>query len=265
MRIRIFFCTLSVLTLACLATPAQAQLAVTGDTVEDHHVEAGIVFWKPDPELVLRTGSGGTDVDLINVFGVESKNFNEFRVTLKPGRKHKIRFQYVPMEYDKNAVLTQTFTFGGRTYTVNAAASMDFEWTLMRFGYEWDAVSTDRGFFGIIAELKHNKITADLTSAALNVSSSTDTTAPLPAFGGIGRVYVAPSVSLTAEVTGFKLPESDDMRGKFVDFDIYGTFSLGKHVGVQGGYRSLDVDYLVDDDAGELKMKGPYFGALVRF
>jgi hypothetical protein len=36
-------------------------------------------------------------------------------------------------------------------------------------------------------------------------------------------------------------------------------------VGAQIGYRSVTVDYVVDDDTGNLKMKGPYFGGLIRF
>jgi hypothetical protein len=34
---------------------------------------------------------------------------------------------------------------------------------------------------------------------------------------------------------------------------------------VQGGYRSLDVEYIDEDDLGRLKMKGLYFGGVVRF
>ena len=40
------------------------------------------------------------------------------------------------------------------------------------------------------------------------------------------------------------------------DFDFYGTLSFGRHVAAQGGYRLLTADYLVDQDAGDLKMKG---------
>ena len=32
-----------------------------------------------------------------------------------------------------------------------------------------------------------------------------------------------------------------------------------------GRYRSVVVDYVVDEDTGHLKMKGLYFGAVVRF
>jgi len=41
--------------------------------------------------------------------------------------------------------------------------------------------------------------------------------------------------------------------------------NFGGHVGAQLGYRSLTSDYSVDEDEGDLKMKGLYFGGLVRF
>jgi hypothetical protein len=58
-------------------------------------------------------------------------------------------------------------------------------------------------------------------------------------------------------------PGEDEL--KFWDFDLYGTVSAGRNFGVQGGYRSVVADYIVDEDTGDLKMKGLYFGALVRF
>jgi hypothetical protein len=41
--------------------------------------------------------------------------------------------------------------------------------------------------------------------------------------------------------------------------------NAGRYVGFQGGYRSIVADYLASEDAGALKMKGIYFGAVVRF
>jgi hypothetical protein len=41
--------------------------------------------------------------------------------------------------------------------------------------------------------------------------------------------------------------------------------NFNDHIGAQAGYRSLTVFYRVDEDEGDLKMKGLYFGAVVRF
>ena len=37
------------------------------------------------------------------------------------------------------------------------------------------------------------------------------------------------------------------------------------YVGAQVGYRSFDVFYHIDEDEGDLRLRGLYFGGLVRF
>ena len=80
----------------------------------------------------------------------------------------------------------------------------------------------------------------------------------------VGRGYIAPMVSIGGEFSGLKLGR-EEVDIKFFDFDINGIVSIGRHVGAQVGYRSVIADYIVDEDTGDLKMKGPYFGGVVRF
>jgi hypothetical protein len=202
----------------------------------------------------------------VQEFGIEEKRFTEYRVTLKAGRQHKVRFHYLPLSYDPDVVtLERTFTFGGRTFTLGLPADAEVEWKMWRFGYEWDFISRTSGYLGMIAELKHNKVRAQIDSpAGLEVAEET---APVPAIGIIGRGYLTEHVSITGEFTGFKMLDSitEEFDGEFWDLDIYGTVSFGRNVGVQGGYRSIDVEYIGDEDLGRLKLKGLYFGGLVRF
>jgi len=243
-------------------TRANAQVL----PAEDHVAEIGVMFWKPSPELVLSTDAAGgsalSTVDFVQEFGVEDKTFPEFRAVF--GRNHKFRVSYVKSSYDEAATIQRTFVFQGRTFTVGAPATMDFEWELWKLGYEWDFVSRERGFFGLVADLKYNKITASVESTALSSPAAADTTAPVPTIGVIGRGYVAPMVAITGEFTGLKI-SSGEFDVKFTDFDISGTVSFGRFVGAQLGYRSVIVDYVVDEDTGELKLQGLYFGGLVRF
>ena len=104
-----------------------------------------------------------------------------------------------------------------------------------------------------------------LTSPVLNEFASAR--APLPALGGIGRFYVVPNISITGEVTGFKLPDSIDSRygGHYVDIDIYGTVNFSDNFGVKGGFRSLDMGYLVKQDSGSFTLRGIYFGVVARY
>ena len=54
-------------------------------------------------------------------------------------------------------------------------------------------------------------------------------------------------------------------RAKYYDFDLYGTVNFTNNVGAQVGYRSFDVLYKIEQDEGNLQLKGLYFGGVVRF
>jgi hypothetical protein len=86
----------------------------------------------------------------------------------------------------------------------------------------------------------------------------------VPTVGGIARGYLTQYFSVTMELTGFKVSRSDFIA-KFTDLDLYGTYNLGRNAGVQYGYRSVKVNYDIETDEGDLKLKGQYFGLLVRF
>lgn len=262
MRNQLIAITVSVAAFTLFAPRANAQTL----PAEDHVVELGVMLWKPSPELTISTpalaGTGVNDVNFVQEFGLEDKAFREFRAVL--GRKHKVRVGFVSLKYDADTTIKRTIVFQGRTFNIGVPASTDIKWDLWTFGYEWDVVSRERGFFGAIVDVKYNKITASIDSPALASTASVDTTAPVPTFGVIGRAYVAPMVALTAEFTGLSL-HRDAFEAKFLDVDIYSTVSFARNVGVQAGYRSVVAEYLVDDDRGSLKMKGPYVGGVVRF
>ena len=229
--------------------------------------EVSLLFWTPDPELTIQSGSlttatGITDIDFVEEFGIDDKTFPEIR--LAAGRRHKFRFSYVPVRYDADAIIQRTITFRGQTFVVGVPASTEIKWDLWRFGYEWDFVSQERGYVGVVGELKYNKLNASISSSALTTTAATEQQAPVPTIGVAGRGYVHPLVALSAELTGLKFNFSDN-EVKFFDFDVNGHVTFGRYIGVQGGYRSVTVDYLIDDDTGDLKLKGPYVGAIVKF
>jgi hypothetical protein len=241
----------------CVSGSASAQ-----NSPEDFGFEGTMIFWKPSPEIVLTSGTLGTPVDFINSFAVEDKRFRSYRVVSKAG-KHKVRFSRENIKYDAAVTLTETIQFQGQTYTVGVPATAELDWALTRFGYEWDPVSTDRGFVGLIFDLKYNKMNAQLSASGI-AAEVFERTIPVPTVGGIARGYLGQYISFTGELTGFKVNRSDFVA-KFFDFDLYGTANLGRNLGVQYGYRSVTMNYDIDTDVGDLKLKGRYFGLLVRF
>lgn len=273
MRTRVVVAAVLCLVFAFIAAPAHAQYAPTGSsdpaTGERYHFEIAGYIWNPTPDIAITSeslGIVGTRIDFVDDLGIEKKRFRQLKAVLRPATRHKFRFEYTPIEYvQAEGQLTADIIFNGITYPVTLPVATDFEWKAYRFGYEWDFLYRDRGFVGLILEAKYTAIETTLSNVI--DTEFVRARAPIPAVGIIGRVYVVPNISLTAEFSGIKLPESidEDYRAKYFDFDIYGTVNFTDNFGAQGGYRSFDVFYKVDDDEGELKMKGLYFGGVVRF
>lgn len=267
------FCTATLLA----ASPARAQYGArsSGDraTGETYHVEVGGFFWYPAPDIAITSeslGIIGSRIDFVTDLGIEQKRFSQVKVVLRPATKHKFRFEYTPISYETVSTLRRTIVFNGITFPVAVPVETELNWKAYRFGYEWDFLYRDRGFVGLLLEAKYTDVEATLSNVL--DTEFVHARAPIPAIGVIGRVYVVPNISVTGEFSAFKLPNiggddasSEEYGGRYFDLDIYGTVNFTDHFGAQLGYRSFDVFYKVDEDEGELLLKGIYFGGVLRF
>ena len=233
---------------------------------EKYHVELQLDFWHPTLDATVSSeslGILGTDIDAKTDLGFEDRTIKEFRLVLRPAKKHRFRIAYTPVTYSSDTILNRTIVFNGIAFKVGLPIQAEAKWNTWRFGYEYDFVYTDRGFVGFFVEARDT--TASVSLASPVDSEYSRARGPLPAIGGIARVYPHRNVSITGEFSVFKLPEINNYKGDFFDFDIYGTVNFIDNVGAQLGYRTLDASYLAKHDSGELKLKGVYFAGVVRF
>lgn len=256
-----------------LVAPAAAQYTVpraSGDRAlgESYWVELSADLWNPSPAVTVTSeslGIPGTPIDFVTDLGIVKSRLRQFQLVLRPAKKHRFRAEMTPIRYAADTVLQKRIVFNGIAYNVGLPVQARLDWRAWRFGYEYDFVYRKRGFVGLIIEAKYTDVEVALDS--LVASEFARARAPIPALGGIGRVYVGPNAAITVEVTGIELPEqlSKDYRAHYVEYDVYGTVNFGNHAGAQVGYRALDVGYRIDLDAGDFVLKGPYFGFVVRF
>ena len=272
MRTRAFATAVFVLAAGLASSPASAQYQVPAlsdpATGETYHVEVSGNLWGPTPNVLISSeslGIIGNEIDFVTDLGIEKATFRQLKVALRPARKHKFRFEFTPINYSAEAAPTRRVVFNGVEFPITIPVQTDVRWNAYRFGYEYDFVYRDRGFVGLLLELKYTDIEASLQNVI--GTEFVRARAPIPAIGGIGRVYVVPNISITGEFSAFKLPDSidEEYRASFYDFDLYGTVNFNDHVGAQAGYRSLTVFYNIEEDAGDLKLKGLYFGGTLRF
>ena len=271
MRTRIVVFVLC-LAFALSAVPASAQYAPSGSsnraTGETYNFEFGGFFWNPTPDMVIQSeefGILGTRIDLVDDLQFEKSRFGQIKATARPGMKHKLRFEFTPINYENpTAILRRNIIFNGITYPIALPVNATMKWNAYRFAYEYDFLYKDRGFLGLVLEAKYTDVEATLTNAIDR--EFVRARAPIPAIGIIGRVYVAPNISITGEFGGIKIPQIDeDYEAKYFDFDVYGSVNFTDHFGAQLGYRSFDVFYKFENDEGELNLRGLYFGAVARF
>lgn len=274
---RLYVCLIGLALGAIAASPAFAQYRPatrfngTEAIGEDYHIEAAYAWWNAEPSLIVNSeslGIDGTDVNLITDLGIEKKKLGVFDVVLRPSRKHRFRYQRLPISYATDAFpVTREFVFNGQRYRVGLPVTTSVDFTTHRFGYEYDFIYRRRGFFGALVDLKYTNVDVALSSpiGAEFVSA----TAPIPTFGFAGRGYVLPALAVNGEITFFRTPSSlqEQLEGdaSYTDFDINGTFNFNRHVGVKMGYRRTSVFYDVEQDTGNLKFKGLYFGGVVRY
>lgn len=264
--------------LAALVSPAVA-LAQGGEPRvstraigEEYHVELSGGFWRPSVSGIVSSeqfGIVGTDINLVSDLGFKTTRFSDVRLVLRPSKKSRFRFQYTPVSYSAEASLPREVVFNGIKYPVSLPVQSTFDWKVWRAGYEFDFFYTDRGFIGFLIEARYTELAARLKSPLNDEASSAK--GPLPSIGLVGRAYPLKNVSITAEVSGFKLPrirvpnvvEVDDAN--YVDIDIYGTVNFTRHFGVQAGWRKMSTFLKSDRDKGDFQFQGIWFGGAVRF
>jgi hypothetical protein len=246
-------------------TPRPLSDPATG---EKFHIEGAADFWLPSTDINISSealGIAGSTIDLKRDLGATDQRFRALQLTLRPARAHKFRFQYIPIKYTASSSLARDVIFNGIRYRANLPVNTDFDWKAYRFGYEFDFLTRDRWFAGFLLEAKYTDVKVQLDNPI--ESQFAHARGPIPAIGGIGRYYVVPNISITGELTAFKLPASIDERysAHYVDLDIYGTVNFNDYIGVKGGYRSTNVGYLIKADTGALNLQGIYFGAVIRY
>lgn len=261
------------------AAPARAQFTprTLNDpaTGENFHIEASVGIWMPTTDMTISSeafGIEGSDINFKKDLGLTDQKFGEFHLVLRPARRHKFRFQYIPIKFEQEATLTRDVIFQGLRYRVGLPVNSVLDWKAYRFAYEYDFIARNHGFVGFILDAKYTNVVASLQSPI--DFEQIHARAPIPTIGGIARYYPVPNISITGELTGFKIPDSISKQYKahYADLDIYGTLNFTNNFGVQGGFRTFNLGYNIKDndqvtttDAGSFVLKGLYIGAVARF
>jgi len=249
---------------AQMTRPRKAAQPALG---EKYRLELAAAWWKPNLFGSVssdRLNLVGSRVDLVDDLGFGEAKFRDLRVTLRPGLKHKLRFQYTPLEYSASATPHRQITFAGHVYDVALPVDSELGWKVWRFGYEWDFLYRPRGFVGALLEARKTELTAALTSLA--VTGDIAAKAPLPSIGLVTRAYVLPDLAVHFEISGLKVPPiNDKYEGSYSDMELSGTVNVTNNLGFTIGWRRLNTNLRIEQDFGDLRFQGVWFGGAIRY
>jgi len=253
------------------ATVASAQTGRTTDPKagvgEKYWVEFSATWWQPALDGLVRSdslGLIGSQIDLVSDLAFKNSSHRDIRLVLRPGKKHRFRFQYTPLGFTGDSLLSRDIAFAGQIYPVSLPVQSALTWNVMRFGYEWDFFYRPRGFVGVLLEVRKTDMTAGIDS--IIGSGEIFANAPLPAIGLVGRAYPVRHVALNFEVSGLTLSDLiPDIEFKTLDYEFSATYNVTGNFGVSGGFRRMNTRLVFDTDMGELNFRGLWFGGVVRY
>ena len=76
---------------------------------------------------------------------------------LRPAKKHRFRFQYLPISYEADAPVRRSFVFNGQRYNIGLPVQTEANFKTYRFGYEFDFLQFKRGWLGVLLDLKYTE------------------------------------------------------------------------------------------------------------
>jgi hypothetical protein len=263
------------------ASPAAAQTTSPTEPSEEigekYHVEfsAGAWFTMPSTALfsdseTVTSGSttttvNGTSIDFKKL-GLSNKTFPDGHLTIRLAPKHKLRGEFIPIKYKQSTTLTADVVTSGQTYLAGQAVQSELRWNEWNVGYEFDAMTSPRGYLGAVVAVTRLNVTGAMANSAQSGTAAVNIV--MPGLGATARYYLRPQVSVTGGLLAFYLPGGNtSTHGHSIQIDGYATVNASKYVGVQAGYRSFIMSYVWDSplNTGSMTIGGPYLGGTLHF
>ena len=271
--------------LACLllgapacARPATAQLSGPSTDFpvgELHRIELLGSLWPPAQDLTVAHGGSGASATTTGAAGgpgAAVPRFMDLRVRLRPSRRQRVHFDYLPVRYDAVTAPDRPASPGGAELGSGAPISSVFTWRTWRLAYEYDLIHLARGSLGLFAEATYTDVRIARGPGCVAGSAACELARmrrPIPAVGGVVRLYPSPVIMLGAEASLLRMPwgigDFLGYTGEHLAVDVHAVLNFIDAFGLQLGYRSRKLNIQTTEHDYDLKLEGVYAGALLRF
>jgi hypothetical protein len=206
--------------------------------------------------------SGPNAIEVVKDLGVVQERFSfAGRFVLKPGRKHRFNFEYIPLRMNGVNDLSRSIEYNGRVYGVQDRISTLSKLNFLSAGYQYDLFSRKQGHFGLEFGSAFLNFDGTVRSLRTELSASEKVNIPLPLLGSEGRVFVIPGsklLNLHGHVRGTSLGR----YGNYID----GGGGVGVTIGsltVEAGYRRMEIEADNNKSGASSLAARPRFSGLV--
>ena len=169
---------------------------------------------------------------------------------LRPAQTHKFRLQYIPIKYTQTTPrFTRDIVFNGQRYRVGLPVNSTLRLEGVPVRLRVRLHLANRGFGGFILDVEVHRRRRRRCRRPL-----VDRVHPREGADSRHRRH-RPRLRRAEHLdhgrghrrSSCRTACSKDTNGHYLDLNIYGTLNFTNNVGVQVGYRSFDVGYVVDD------------------
>ena len=263
--------------LAC-ALPARAQLSPASTDFpvgELHRIELLGSLWPPAQDLTV--GHRGSDASATTTGatggpGTGVPRFMDLRVRLRLSRRQRVHLDYLPVRYDAVTAPDRLASSAGAEPRPAAPVASILTWRTWRLAYEYDLIHLTRGSLGLFAEATYTDVRIARDPACADGSRACELARmrrPIPAVGGVVRLYPSPVIMLGAEASLLRMPwgigDFLGYTGEHLAVDVHAVLNFIDPFGLQVGYRSRNLSLRTTEHDYDLKLEGVYAGALLRF
>ena len=242
---------------------------------ELHRIELLGSLWPPAQDLTVAhrgPGASGTTTGAARDAGAPAPRFMDLRLRLRLSRRQRVHLDSLPVRYDAVTAPDRPASPADAELEPGAPAASILTWRTWRLAYEYDLIHVARGSFGLFAEATYTDVRIARDSRCVAGSAACELARirrPIPAVGGIVRLYPSPVIMLGAEASLLRMPWGIDdflgYTGEHLAYDVHGVLNFVDAFGIQLGYRSRTLSLRTTEQDYDLKLEGVYAGVLLRF
>lgn len=246
-------CTPLYASLLALTLPLTATADVIGASF-------GASAWQPDFSGNVSTGGASAAINLQDDLGFDDDDSTSYYIALEHPLPvlPNLRLSHTDLETSASATLSRDITFDDQVYTFNSNvnSTLDLSHTDATFYYElldnW--VNLD---MGLTARIFDSQV--DISDNSSTASESMDVVVPMLYASGRFDLPLS-GLYAGASANGLSLGDAD-----LLDYLINVGYETSLGLGMELGYRKLDLNYDDDNDEIDLAVDGAYLGLYFDF